>query len=93
DRLIRYVKRTLQHVVVPLLLIHARDDDVAGLANPRYVASRVGSTIVRETIVEHSYHLITLDNDRELAALRTVQFFNQAATVVTSPDALQRAEG
>lgn len=79
DRLIRYVKRSLPHVRVPLLMIHARDDDVASLANPRFVARRVGSAVVRQAVVDDSYHMIPLDNDRNLAALRTVQFFNGLA--------------
>jgi len=79
DRLIRFVRRTLPHVDVPLLLIHASDDDVASLANARHVAASVSSRVVRELVVHDSYHMITLDNDRDLAALRTIQFFNQAA--------------
>lgn len=79
DRLIRYVKRSLQHVRVPVLMIHARDDDLASLANPRFVARKVGSPVVRQAVVEDSYHMIPLDNDRNLAALRTVQFFNGLA--------------
>ena len=79
DRLIRYVKRSLHHVRVPMLMIHARDDDIASLANLRFVARRVASPVVRQAVVEDSYHMIPLDNDRNLAALRTVQFFNGLA--------------
>lgn len=79
DRLIRYVKRSLHHVEVPVLMIHARDDDVASLANPRFVARNIRSRVVRQAVVDDSYHMITLDNDRNLAALRTVQFFSGLA--------------
>jgi hypothetical protein len=43
------------------------------------VARRVASPVVRQAVVEDSYHMIPLDNDRNLAALRTVQFFNGLA--------------
>jgi len=76
DRLIRFVKRALPAIQAPVLMIHARDDDVASLANPRFIARRIGSRVVHQTVVEDSYHLITLDNDRDLAALKTVQFFS-----------------
>ncbi|HVN36496.1 MAG TPA: alpha/beta fold hydrolase [Casimicrobiaceae bacterium] len=76
DRLIRHVKRTLNRVRAPLLMIHAREDDVASLANVDYVRERVATTTFREIIVTNSYHMITLDNDRDHAALKTVQFFN-----------------
>ena len=34
---------------------------------------------MRQAVVEDSYHMIPLDNDRNLAALRTMQFFNGLA--------------
>ncbi len=76
DRLIRHVKRSLGRVRTPALLIHSREDDVASLANVRLVRRLIASERVEEVIVEDSYHMITLDNDREFAALKTVQFFN-----------------
>jgi carboxylesterase len=91
DRLIRYVKRSLHHVRAPVLMIHARDDDVASLTNLRFVARKVASPVVRLAVVEDSYHMIPLDNDRNLAALRTVQFYNglaQASRAHPFPDPL-----
>jgi carboxylesterase len=87
DRLIRHVKRRLPHVATPMLLIHAREDDVASLANPRYVSSRVASTVVRQTVLDDTYHMITLDNARDVAALHTIQFFEaiEAARLATAP--------
>jgi carboxylesterase len=79
DRLIRHVKRTLAQVRAPALMIHAQEDDVASVANVDYVRRRIGSEVFREFVVSDSYHMITLDNDRELAALKTAQFFGIAA--------------
>lgn len=76
-RLIRHVKGNLARVHSPVLMIHAQEDDVASLANVRFVARRVGTTTFREVIVADSYHMITLDNDRDHAAMKTVQFFNR----------------
>jgi carboxylesterase len=78
ERLIRHVKVSLGRVRAPTLMIHASEDDVASLANVRFVQSRIGSDMFREVVVRDSYHMITLDNDRDLAALKTVQFFNAA---------------
>jgi len=79
ERLIRQVKQSLSQVRTPVLMIHAREDDVASLANVNFVRSRIGSDLFREVIVDDSYHMITLDNDRELAALKTVQFLTASA--------------
>jgi len=77
-RLIRHVKSSLARVQTPTLMIHSSQDDVSSLANVRYVRSRIGCAMFREVVVRDSYHMITLDNDRDLAALKTVQFFNAA---------------
>ena len=37
--------------------------------------------LFRELIVADSYHMITLDNDRNHAAIKTVQFFNSVANL------------
>ncbi len=84
DRLIRHVKRTLNRVKAPVLMIHAREDDVASLANVDYVRERVAATVFRQIIVSDSYHMITLDNDRDHAARKTVQFFNARADPATA---------
>lgn len=94
NRLIRHVKTSLAQVRTPTLMIHARDDDVASLANVRYVRQHIGATTFVELIVEDSYHMITLDNDRDYAAQRTVQFFDasaqrQAEAMQDVPRALQ----
>lgn len=79
DRLIRHVKRSLGRVRTPALLIHSREDDVASLGNVRLVRRLIASELVKEVIVEDSYHMITLDNDRDFAASKTVQFFNDVS--------------
>jgi carboxylesterase len=84
DRLMRHVKRHLADVHLPILLIHARHDDLASLANVRYVAARVSSGVVREAVLDDSYHMITLDNERDVAALRTIQFFEWAEAAQAS---------
>ena len=83
DRLIRHVKRTLGSVRAPTLLIHARNDDVASLSNVRYVQANIGAGVLGEFLVDDSYHMITLDDDRDAAALKTAQFFNAAALLRT----------
>ena len=79
DRLIRHVKNSLGRIRTPVLLIHARDDDLSSLANVRYVQSRIGSERVVIVVVSDSYHMITLDNDGDFAAGKTIRFFDEVA--------------
>ena len=78
-RLIRHVAALLGHIRTPTLMIHAREDDAASLANVRLVRKHIGAEMFRELIVEDSYHMITLDNDCAYAADKTALFFGAMA--------------
>jgi carboxylesterase len=78
-RLIGHVTACLGRVRTPTLIIHAREDDLASLANMRYVRKHIGAAICNEIIVENSYHMITIDNDCDYTAAKTANFFNAAA--------------
>ena len=71
--LVERVKREVAEVAQPALIIHPREDDRASLRNVSYLQSRLrGPT---ETVVlNDSYHLVTLDRQRQLVVARTVEF-------------------
>ena len=60
-------------------MVHAREDDVASLANVNFVRRQIGTDMFREVIVNDSYSMIMLDNDCDHAALKTMLFFNSLA--------------
>lgn len=74
--MIKSVKRALPRVTAPAIIIHALDDDVASPRNARYVAAHLGSSNIESVMLHNSYHMITVDNDRELVASETIRFFN-----------------
>lgn len=59
------VRTELPQVTQPLLVMHSRTDHVVPPADSAYVLSRVSSRDVTETVLEHSYHVATLDHDAE----------------------------
>ena len=75
-RLINQVKRHIAKIKTPLLLIHALEDDTASVKNAEYVEQHVGSTSIRKILLENSYHMITIDNDRALVAQENIAFFS-----------------
>jgi len=75
ERLIRRVKRDLPLVHAPTLILHATEDDVAGPKSPLLIEKRLGRRPELHWF-ENSYHMLTLDNERELVC-RTVQEFVQ----------------
>jgi len=70
-RLIKAVKRDLRRIVAPLLIVHATEDDMASLANARFLAAGVASPAIETFFVDDSYHVLTLDRRKDDVAERT----------------------
>ena len=75
ERLIRQVKRELPDICAPALILHAREDEVTSMRSPEYLCGHLGSREQRLVILENSYHMITIDNDRMRVNAEMVAFF------------------
>jgi len=76
-RLIKDVKRKLGLVRAPALIMHAEEDDVASTRSADLVEAGIASAFKKKIILHDSYHIITLDNEKELVAAETIGFFQQ----------------
>ncbi|MYM35241.1 alpha/beta fold hydrolase [Duganella sp. FT94W] len=76
-RLIKEVRRGLGKVTTPALVIHAEEDDVSSVHSAEYVERHIGSAIKHKLILHDSYHIITLDNEKETVADESIAFFDQ----------------
>lgn len=74
-KLIRHVKRAMPSVTAPALVIHAREDDVASVKSAEFVLENIGSDDVHFVLLHNSYHMVTLDNEKDLVASETIRFF------------------
>ncbi len=74
-RLIADVKRRLPTIKTPTLIIHAIEDDMASVRSADYVEAKIGSSQVRKILLHDSYHIITLDNEKETVLCETGRFF------------------
>lgn len=70
-------RELLPRVRCPLLAFYSREDHVVPPANGPYVLERVSCADKRLVTLENSYHVATLDNDRELIASETLRFIEQ----------------
>jgi carboxylesterase len=72
-QLVRDVKRRLPSIKTPALLIHPREDDISDLSNSHMLQRRMGGLV--ECLVLHdSYHIITIDRQRDVVIERTADF-------------------
>lgn len=89
-RLSRHVQRNLKRVVTPSLVLHAREDDVASLKNAQLIERRV-SAPVETVVLDNSYHMITVDQQRDVVIEKSVSFFKKIAAVEQAQLLGQRA--
>lgn len=77
ERLIASVKKSLPRVTAPAIIIHAEEDEVTSPRSARYIAQHIGANTVESVMLHNSYHMITVDNEREQVAADTIRFFAQ----------------
>jgi carboxylesterase len=81
--LVDTVKRELGGIRQPTLIVHPREDDRASLNNAAYLQGALGG-MVETCVLNDSYHIVTIDRQRDLVVERTAQF----ARRITEPSAL-----
>jgi carboxylesterase len=77
--LVAVVKPNLGKIKQPALIVHPRDDDMASLKNAQHLQSRLGG-LVDTLVLDDSYHIVTLDQQRHIVAERTERFVDWIAT-------------
>jgi carboxylesterase len=77
-RLVARVKAGMDRVKAPALVIHSVDDDIASESNALYLARNLGGP-VRTVLLNDSYHMITVDRQREDVARLTADFIRETA--------------
>lgn len=78
-QLIRAVRRDIGRMCAPTLILHSIQDDVANPRSAEFVAMNVGSRQVRTILYHDSYHILTIDNDKQAVADETIGFFRASA--------------
>jgi carboxylesterase len=80
-RLANVVMGMLGRIKQPALIVHARDDDYAGLDNAAYLQRQLGGP-VDLTVLDDSYHMVTIDRQRHVVVERTLAFAERVASAV-----------
>lgn len=80
DLLRRRVMRELPRLrCPPVLVLHAREDEVAGPGNVALLERKLKTPSFRAIMLADSYHMISIDNDRLQVARETVHFIDSVA--------------
>lgn len=84
---LKQLKRTrlgLPSVTAPILVMHGRQDHTVPAFNAQLIYDTVGSTDKELVWLERSYHVVTLDHDREELFERTYRFITDHSKIAGS---------
>lgn len=73
QRLVRVVKRNLGACLAPAIIVHPRHDDQSDLSNSMILQKGLGG-YVETVVLDDSYHMITLDRQRDIVMDRAIDF-------------------
>jgi len=74
DRLRGLVMTGLKRIQCQTLVVHARQDELTSLRSADFLVSGIGGDRARMIVLENSYHMVCVDNDRELVARNVLEF-------------------
>ncbi|WP_432721312.1 alpha/beta fold hydrolase [Jeongeupia wiesaeckerbachi] len=81
DRLRSWIGKGLDAIRSPTLIIHAREDDLTSPRSAEFLVREMGD-MARMVILENSYHMICVDNDRDQVAIEMLRHLELDTSVV-----------
>ena len=91
-KLCAHLRDDLPEIRCPALLVHGREDHTVAFSQMQMLASRIGSPDVRQVPLDNSFHVITMDADRDVVYRETHAFIARIAEKEKHP-ARRSAQG
>ena len=77
-KLIRAVKARPDRIQSPIMFMHSVDDESVHVRNPENIFRRVASADKEFVYLGDSYHMITIDNERDLVRKESMRFLKSS---------------
>jgi len=77
--LMSYVTNNLDSIISRLLIIQSVEDDTCSIWSAEKILAKTKSDLCRVIWLGNSYHIITIDNEREIVLNEVLRFFARAA--------------
>jgi len=84
DRLRAILMKGAKEIRCPTLVVHAREDELTSLRSANFLVEQIGGGRARMVVLEDSYHMVCVDNDREIVARNVLEFFGAALPGATT---------
>jgi carboxylesterase len=93
NAMVAAVKPNLATIKQPAFIVHPREDDMASLKNAQYLQANLGG-LVETLVLDDSYHIVTLDQQRHIVAERADRFVGWVGAQASAiPSAGRAAKG
>jgi len=76
--LVKHLSKRLRYVQNPVQLIQARNDDITSVKNSQFIYDRIKSSEKELILLDNSYHVVTVDQEREKVAENIEGFFKKS---------------
>ena len=73
----RVAQKNMYKVKAPVLLMHAKEDDLTSPKSAEFVYKNISSSIREYIELENSYHLVVMDNERDFVFSKCIEFLNR----------------
>ena len=70
-------QKNMHRVKSPVLLMHAKEDDLTSPKSAEFVYKNISSSIREYIQLENSYHLVVMDNERDFVFGKCIEFMNK----------------
>jgi carboxylesterase len=70
-----FVRANLSSIQSPVYAIHPLEDDVASVKSVEFMKQNISKNLFQDLILLDSYHLATIDREKELVATTVIDFF------------------
>lgn len=87
--LVRNVKKGLADIRQPAAIFHPRTDDQSDISNANALMRRMGG-LVEVTVLDDSYHMVTLDRQRSIVVDRSIDFVGRLNQRIEEKEAVRR---
>ncbi|MBG7619985.1 alpha/beta fold hydrolase [Herbaspirillum sp. AP02] len=80
-RMIAFVRKSLPLVRTDTLIIHSIDDETASPRNAEVILQHINAEVRKVIWLGDCYHIITVDNEREIVTNETVMFIKRSIEI------------
>lgn len=82
--LLKFAKYTMKHakkIKSPTILFHSLEDNLTSIKSAEFMYKNISSDIKDLVKLNDCYHVISLDNEKDLVAEKTLEFFNKVSKI------------